>query len=104
MIDERGMLMGSVRLKELERRSSILVQRSDLTVDDEVGLQRFKSIAQDRVILIEKLAVAREELNLGSRFERECAVPIELDFVDPIAGRQFRDRERQHRFDERTAV
>lgn len=53
-----------------------MVQRSDLTVDDEVGLQRFKSVDQDRVILIEKLAVAREELNLGCVRQSNRTVPV----------------------------
>jgi hypothetical protein len=33
MIDERDFLTGSVRLEKLERRFSVLIERSDLAVD-----------------------------------------------------------------------
>jgi hypothetical protein len=54
-------------------------------------------VHQHRVAIIEKLAVARKELHLGTGLNASAAVPVELDFVNPIAGGQLRDSKRHHR-------
>jgi hypothetical protein len=60
VIDERGMLMGSVRLKKLERGPPVFVEHSNLAADNEAfRLQQFQGIDQKRIIVVEAISVTR---------------------------------------------
>ncbi|HYY28634.1 MAG TPA: hypothetical protein VE860_11845 [Chthoniobacterales bacterium] len=53
------MLGLSIALQELERRSPVFIQRSNLALDDEAfSLQQFEGIDQNRIIVVEALPVA----------------------------------------------
>ena len=60
------MLGFPITLQELERRSPLFVQCSNLAVDGEAfSLQRFEGIDEDWIIVVEALPVARNQPDLG---------------------------------------
>src|SRR5271165_24350 len=96
------MLGLTIPLQELERRSPLFVQRSNLAVDGEAfSLQRFEGIDQDWIIVVEALPVAGNQADLVPSFESECPVAVELYFVEPIVSRELVDFHRLHRLNER---
>src|SRR5208283_4824788 len=99
------MLGLTIPLQELERRSPVFIQRSNLAVDGEAfSLQRFEGIDQDWVIVVEALPVARNQADLFIGFDCKGPVPVELYFVYPVSGRKIPDREGHHGLDKRKVV
>ena len=83
----------------------MLIKCSDLSIDDKTfGLKRLEGIDQDRLIVVEERSVARKEFYLGSCFEGERSVAIQLHVIKPNVCRQLLDSERHHWFNERKAV
>jgi hypothetical protein len=88
-------------LKELKRRSPVLIKCSDFSIDDKTfANKRLEGIDQDWIIAVKDRSVAREEVYVFARFERKRSVPVELHLVEPIPDRQLWDSERHHWFNE----
>jgi hypothetical protein len=92
VINKRGSLTDSVRLKKLKRGSPLRVKRGDLAVYNNVfGSQPFEGIDKLGVIVVEICSVAREEPHFFASFEGKRPIAVELQFVGPIADRKLPD-------------
>jgi hypothetical protein len=67
---------------------------------NDLGSQQSQSINKLGAIVVEDRSVAGEEPHFFASFEGECPVPIEFEFVEPIADREILDSERFHWFNE----
>jgi hypothetical protein len=75
-------------LQQLEGRAAFVVQRHYLAVDHCIlNIERGDLIGDDLEFLAKIFLVPGQYSRLISAAQHKSAVPIKLDFVDPVAGR-----------------
>jgi len=73
-------------LEQLERRASFLVELSDFAIKNGT-FDRQLSQGVNKLWIIKRLFIARDQAHIFAVLERQCPVAVMLDFVEPIAFR-----------------
>jgi hypothetical protein len=100
VVDDRSRCR-PVLLQGVERRTALFVECNHLTVDDRVVRHVGERIHDARVSDVEVVVVPRSQVNGPIALERNRAIAVELQLVQPsrIIGQRIR-LQQQHRLDE----
>ena len=98
---ELGRSFTAEALEQIEVRTASFIEGDDLAVNDRTFGQFGKGLDDERVVVIEGFAPPRKQAHAAIRFDRDSAVSIELDFVEPTRSvRQLCDGSAVHGLNE----
>lgn len=83
---QNGRIYRFVILQQIERGPAGVVQGNNLSIDDSFVRKGSKGSSDGRIFAVEILVVSRPKLNAAARFESNCPVPVQFEFVGPSCG------------------